>query len=81
MVLKRASGFQSVQFRLLENKLGVLPENRIQYAKKDYKDQLQRPDHIAEVTKSEIDMSLFDLIEVISFSKKNSKIKRSLKIL
>mgnify|MGYP001391344260 CR=1 FL=1 len=32
-----SSGFQSAQFRLLENKLGLLKEERINYGRNDYK--------------------------------------------
>ena len=36
-LLAPASGFQSVQFRLLENKLGMLPDRRRKYHQKGYK--------------------------------------------
>ena len=35
--LSSASGFQSLQFRLLENKLGVLTSNRVKYNKSNYR--------------------------------------------
>lgn len=34
--LSPASGFQSVQFRILENKLGMTPDSRIQYQQTNY---------------------------------------------
>merc|ERR1719312_2244904 len=35
--LTAASGFQSLQFRLLENKLGVKSENRVKYNQSNYR--------------------------------------------
>mmetsp|Transcript_56736 Transcript_56736/g.78689 ORF Transcript_56736/g.78689 Transcript_56736/m.78689 type:complete len:409 (+) Transcript_56736:187-1413(+) len=57
-----SSGFQSEQFRLLENKLGVRPQQRIKYHGADYKDALT-PEQKARVVKSEEDPSLLQLIE------------------
>jgi len=61
-LLTPSSGFQSVQFRLIENKLGMRPEDRIQYGKKRYNQFLDEAD--AEcVLKSENEPSLFELLE------------------
>ncbi|GAM24187.1 hypothetical protein SAMD00019534_073620 [Acytostelium subglobosum LB1] len=35
-LLVPASGFQSVQFRVIENKLGIIPDNRVQYQQHHY---------------------------------------------
>lgn len=61
-LLTPSSGFQSVQFRLIENKLGMRVEDRIQYGKQRYNQFLDEAD--AEcVLKSENEPSLFDLLE------------------
>jgi len=61
-LLTPSSGFQSVQFRLIENKLGMRAEDRIQYGKQRYNQFLDEAD--AEcVLKSENEPSLFDLLE------------------
>ena len=61
-LLTPSSGFQSVQFRLIENKLGMRPEDRIQYGKQRYNQFLDEAD--AEcVLKSENEPSLFELLE------------------
>ena len=57
-----SSGFQSQQFRLLENKFGLRSEDRIQYGKNDYKTVLKESDREA-VIKSENENSLFSLLE------------------
>jgi len=57
-----SSGFQSQQFRLLENKFGLRPEDRIRYGKTDYKNVLGQSDK-DDVIKSENENSLFDLLE------------------
>ena len=61
-LLTPSSGFQSAQFRLIENKLGMQAENRIQYGKKRYEKFLDKEDS-KTVLKSEHDDSLFDLLE------------------
>jgi len=61
--LSPASGFQSVQFRLLENKLGVKNELRINYGKNDYLKTFQDPEEVELIKKSEKEPSLCDLIE------------------
>ena len=57
-----ASGFQSVQFRLLENKLGMRRGDRLQLNDAPYTSRFTRDD-AARVEASEKEPSLFDLIE------------------
>jgi len=57
-----SSGFQSAQFRLIENKLGMHAEDRIQYGKQRYEKFLDEADSKA-VLSSEADDSLFNLLE------------------
>ena len=61
-LLTPSSGFQSVQFRLIENKLGMRAEDRIQYGKQRYDKFLDDKD-ANEVVASENEPSLFDLLE------------------
>jgi len=61
-LLTPSSGFQSVQFRLIENKLGMRPEERIQYGKQRYNQFLDEDDS-KTVLNSEEDDSLFNLLE------------------
>lgn len=61
--LSPASGFQSVQFRLLENKLGVKNELRVNYGKSHYLTIFQDPKIIELIKKSEQEPSLCDLIQ------------------
>ena len=60
--LNPASGFQSAQFRLIENKLGLNSQNRIKYGKHKY-DEFLVEDEKKIVKQSEKDKSLFILIE------------------
>ncbi|RMD97039.1 MAG: tryptophan 2,3-dioxygenase [Calditrichaeota bacterium] len=60
--LSPASGFQSYQFRLIENKLGILPQKRLRFDQNPYYAQL-RPEHQKDILQSEKDPSLFELIE------------------
>lgn len=60
--LAPASGFQSYQFRLLENKLGIKPEWRVSFAKQHYADVHQAGIHKL-LTKSEQEDSLLSLVE------------------
>ncbi|EDV24411.1 uncharacterized protein TRIADDRAFT_25841, partial [Trichoplax adhaerens] len=60
--LGTSSGFQSVQFRLLENKLGIKKDNRIQYAGVDYKEVFEG-DHRKEVEKSENKPTVLQLVD------------------
>jgi tryptophan 2,3-dioxygenase len=57
-----ASGFQSAQFRLVENKLGLRPEDRLKLAGAPYTSRFTEEDRVA-VTATEAEPSLFDLIE------------------
>ena len=57
-----ASGVQSVQFRLLENKLGVRREDRLQLHDAPYTSRFRREDR-ARLEASEKEPSLFDLLE------------------
>src|ERR1700730_13225805 len=58
-----ASGLQSVQFRLIENKLGRRRQDRLQLHDAPYTSRLTEED-AARVEASEKEPSLFDLIEV-----------------
>jgi tryptophan 2,3-dioxygenase len=57
-----ASGFQSVQFRLIENKLGMRRGDRLQIQDAPYTSRLSEED-AARVEAAEKEPSLFDLIE------------------
>ena len=57
-----SSGFQSAQFRVLENKLGLQTNERINYGHQDYKNPLLDSGR-QEVMKAEKEKSLFDLLE------------------
>lgn len=57
-----ASGFQSVQFRTVETRLGLKRENRLQYNQSDY-DQALKPDQRGNMKTVETEASLFDLVE------------------
>lgn len=61
--LSPASGFQSYQFRLIENKLGVKSELRTNFGKNDYIKVFEEPRIIEEITSSEKEPSLLQLIE------------------
>lgn len=61
--LAPASGFQSVQFRLIENKLGVKQELRTNYGKSYYIKVFEDKRVIERVQRSEDEPSLLDLIE------------------
>jgi tryptophan 2,3-dioxygenase len=61
-VLIPASGFQSVQFRLIENKLGLEVNQRLKIKGAAYTDVL-RDDHARAVTASEQQPSLLDHVE------------------
>ena len=58
-----ASGVQSVQFRLIENKLGMRRQDRLQLHDAPYTSRFREQD-AARVEASEKEPSLFDLIEV-----------------
>jgi tryptophan 2,3-dioxygenase len=57
-----ASGFQSWQFRVIENRLGLKRDERMQYNNKDYFHILSE-EHRNEVINSEKEISLFELVE------------------
>jgi len=61
-MLLPASGFQSVQFRLIENKFGLLEKDRVRIEGHSYADTL-RADHAALVVETENALSLFDHLE------------------
>lgn len=61
-MLYPASGFQSMQFRLLENKLGLKVEGRERYHDSRYTDALQAHEQ-SSVKATEEEPSLFELIE------------------
>ncbi len=60
--LPGASGFQSVQFRMVENKLGLKPEDRLQYGSCPYHSEYTDKDR-STVQLTEKEPSLFDLID------------------
>ena len=57
-----SSGFQSAQFRVLENKLGLPPLDRINYGNQDYKNPLLDSGKKI-VIEAEQEKSLFELLE------------------
>ena len=57
-----SSGFQSAQFRLMENKLGLLKNHRIMYGRKNYTSVIKEEEK-SIVQSSEKDKSLFELLE------------------
>jgi tryptophan 2,3-dioxygenase len=61
-LLLPASGFQSFQFRLIENKLGMLPENRLRYQYAAYHTRLSSA-HQELVQNSEKGPTLFESVE------------------
>jgi tryptophan 2,3-dioxygenase len=61
-VLYPASGFQSYQFRLIENKMGMQPDQRLLYNKEAYYVHLSE-EHQEFIKRSEQEPSLYTLIE------------------
>lgn len=59
-----ASGFQSLQFRLLENKLGVKNDHRVKYNKQHYRQVFRTEKEMEDLVESENSASLFTLVEV-----------------
>jgi tryptophan 2,3-dioxygenase len=57
-----ASGFQSVQFRIVENKLGLRPGDRMMLSGAPYTSRFTEED-MALVVDSETEPSIFDLVE------------------
>ena len=63
--LSSASGFQSLQFRLLENKLGIKTEYRVRYNQSNYQRVYEdKPVELAALKASEEEPSLSDLVQV-----------------
>ncbi|XP_020849773.1 tryptophan 2,3-dioxygenase isoform X3 [Phascolarctos cinereus] len=60
--LSPASGFQSLQFRLLENKFGVLQSLRVPYNRRHYRDNFKGEDNEL-LLKSEHEKTLLQLVE------------------
>uniref|UniRef100_A0AC34Q5P6 Tryptophan 2,3-dioxygenase n=1 Tax=Panagrolaimus sp. JU765 TaxID=591449 RepID=A0AC34Q5P6_9BILA len=61
--LTTASGFQSLQFRLLENKLGVQSDNRVKYNQQNYRQVFTSDEEVNALRDSETSPSLFQLVE------------------
>lgn len=61
--LTSASGFQSLQFRLLENKLGISCGNRVKYNKQHYRQVFKDDEAVKRIIESETEPSLFELVE------------------
>ncbi|XP_076273641.1 tryptophan 2,3-dioxygenase vermilion isoform X2 [Rhynchophorus ferrugineus] len=61
--LKPASGFQSLQFRLLENKLGVKAENRVKYNRNYTRVFGNDQEALKQIELSEVEPSLALLVE------------------
>ena len=61
-LLTPASGFQSVQFRQIENKLGMASEHRVRFGKQRYDEYLESNDR-SKALESEKNPSLFILLE------------------
>jgi len=62
--LSSASGFQSLQFRLLENKLGIKAEYRVRYNQSNYQRVYEsKPQELAALRASEEEPSLSDLVQ------------------
>ena len=61
-LLNPASGFQSVQFREIENKLGMEPSKRVKFGKQRYDTFLDGDDR-KKVLEAEKEISLFKLLE------------------
>ena len=69
--LSSASGFQSLQFRLLENKLGIKAEYRVRYNQSNYQRVHENnPVELAALKASEEEPSLSDLVQVFRFKDK-----------
>ena len=62
--LSPASGFQSLQFRLIENKLGLTEKSRVLYNQSSYKKAFPSTREQTELTNSLEEETLLTLIEV-----------------
>ncbi|WKZ57679.1 MAG: tryptophan 2,3-dioxygenase family protein [Bdellovibrionota bacterium] len=60
--LPGASGFQSVQFRMIENRLGLRREERLLYANRPY-DADYNAEEVAQVKRTESEPTLFSVVE------------------
>merc|ERR1711874_381635 len=62
--LSSASGFQSLQFRLLENKLGIKESNRVRYNQSNYRRVYEdKPEEISALAASEDEPSLSEVVQ------------------
>lgn len=61
--LSTASGFQSLQFRMIENKLGIKPEHRIKYNKTMSETLGADPAILEQLEMSLKESSLSDLVQ------------------
>lgn len=61
--LNPASGFQSLQFRLIENKLGLKSDNRVKYNQKYSEAFGDNPDAANLIEESEEEPSLLNLVQ------------------
>lgn len=61
--LSPASGFQSMQFRLIENKLGVKTEHRVKYNQKYTHVFGSEPNALEAIIRSENEPSLTELVQ------------------
>lgn len=62
--LSSASGFQSLQFRLLENKIGIKTEHRVRYNQTNYQRVYEdKPEELSKLVASEQEPSLSDLVQ------------------
>lgn len=62
--LAPASGFQSLQFRVLENKIGVPDNQRVPYNRRHYRDNFKGRDS-ETLLATEQEPTLLKLVEVI----------------
>ncbi|XP_063422676.1 tryptophan 2,3-dioxygenase-like [Mytilus trossulus] len=62
-LLKTASGFQSFQFRLLENKFGIREEDRTKHGNKSYIDMLEKESAKEALRQSVKDKTLFSVVQ------------------
>ncbi|GAB0098977.1 Tryptophan 2,3-dioxygenase [Sergentomyia squamirostris] len=63
MHLQPASGFQSLQFRLMENKLGVKMEHRVKYNQNYTVVFRQDPGAVEKIAESHKELSLLELVQ------------------
>merc|ERR1719431_2486110 len=62
--LSSASGFQSLQFRLLENKIGIKTEHRVRYNQTNYRRVYEsHPEQLEKLVATEDEPSLSDLVQ------------------